>query len=283
MPVVYIDILLAVNWLADTLLLSAVSRILQIVSKRSRLVLGGLVGGAAAVGVFLIPLPTGFVVFLHGVIAVLIILLAFGFESLRILLKRVVVLYCLSSLFSGVMSALGKLTGSEFLCARNGIVYVDISPLMLALLAVSSYAVLCLYDYLTRKRVPTTHEYELLIEDGNGVLTCRALYDTGMHVREPFSGKPVVIAETSVVAPYIRPELYRSLCRPDCTASTSHRVRMIPYRSIGGDGLLPSFVPKRMQIRSPDGQTTDISGTYLALTNDIQHGEFQALIGHTKG
>ena len=55
--ILYVDILLAVNWWIDYLLLLGVQRLTGAESRRWRLPLGALVGAAAALTVFLPPLP----------------------------------------------------------------------------------------------------------------------------------------------------------------------------------------------------------------------------------
>ena len=57
MPVIYLDVLLAVNLLIDFLLLSATAYLLHIPVKRWRLVISAVIGAASAALIFLPPLP----------------------------------------------------------------------------------------------------------------------------------------------------------------------------------------------------------------------------------
>lgn len=280
MPVIYLDVLITVNWVIDYLLLSTTARILRLTPKRWRLVLGGLAGSLSACLVFLTPAPTLLLLVLHLVSACILVKTAFVFTNIIAFLKQTVVLYVVSALFSGIVSFLWFLTKSETLYTKNGVVYMDISPLLLTVFAVISYAVISLYEYITRKQAPHSYEFRLYIDDGNGICECRALYDTGMHLAEPFSGKPVVIVERDVIEPYLSAELKEALC---CTvpivSSICTRVRLIPYRSLGTDGLLPAFIPKRFSVGGYNQMKCDISGTYVALSNGLGRGKYQALIG----
>jgi len=266
MPIIYLDVLIAVNLVIDYLLLSATSRILRLTPKRWRLLLGGIVGAASACLIFLTTAPTALIVVLHFVCACILIRIAFRFSKFSVFLRQVLVFYVISALFSGIVSAIWSLTKSDAFYAYNGVVYFDISPLMLTVFAVVTYAILCLYEYITRKRVPHGYSFLLRIDDGNGICECRALYDTGMHLTEPFSGKPVVIVEEAVIAPYLSGE-------------GRVRMRVIPYRSLGTDGLLPAFVPRYLAVVSKDRKQWDISGTYVALSDGLGRGDYQALIG----
>lgn len=265
MPIIYLDILIAVNLVIDYLLLSATSRILRLTPKRWRLLLGGLFGALCACLIFLAKAPTLLILVLHFVCACILIKIVFPFSKVSVFLKQVLVLYVTSALFSGLVSALWSLTKSETFYAYNGIVYIDISPLMLTAFTLVSYGTIRLYEYITRKRVPLGYSFLLHIDDGNGVCECRALYDTGMHLTEPFSGKPVVIVEEAVVKPYLSEE--------------QTRMRVIPYRSLGIDGLLPAFVPHSLTVETNNRKRWDISGTYVALSKSLGRGEYQALIG----
>ncbi len=280
MPIIYLDILIAVNFVIDYLLLSATSRILRLTPKRWRLLLGGLLGALSACLIFLTTAPILLVLVLHFVSACILIKIAFTFSKVSVFLKQVLVFYVISALFSGVISALWSFTKSESFYAYNGIVYFDISPLMLTAFAVISYATIRLYEYITRKRAPLGYTFLLRIDDGNGVCECRALYDTGMHLTEPFSGKPVVIVEQTVMGPYLSEAHKDVLC---CAHLPSDgrctRMRVIPYRSLGTDGLLPAFIPRCLTIEANDRKQWDISGTYVALSNSLGRGDYQALIG----
>lgn len=281
MPVIYLDVLIAVNWMIDSLLLSATARVLRLTPKRWRVVVGGFLGAVGACLIFLTNAPTLLVLVLHFFCACILIKTAFSFSKVSVYFKQTLVFYVISALFSGVVSALWSLTKSEAIYACNGVVYVDISPLLLTVFAVISYGVILLYEYLTRKRAPHGYEFFLYIDDGNGVCECRALYDTGMHVREPFSGRPVVIVEQAVIEPCLSTVLKEALC---CTTTSVPsgmytRLRFIPYRALGSDGLLPAFVPKHMTIKTDQNKLRDISGTYVAVSKDLGRGEYQALVG----
>ena len=280
-PIIYLDILIAVNWVIDFLLLSATARILRLIPKGWRVVLGGFFGSVCACLIFLTHLPTVVVVVLHFFCACILIKTAFSFSNISVFLKQTLVFYVMSALFSGIVSALWTLTQSESFYSSNGVVYFDISPLMLTFLAVISYGVIRLYEYITRRKAPQGYEFELLMDDGNGVCAFRALYDTGMHLREPFSGKPTVIVEYATIKPFLSSELKEILCYSTVSGleKIGTRVRWIPYRALGSEGLLPAFVPRSLIIKGSDRKQWDISGTYVAVSKDLGRGEYQALIG----
>ena len=283
-PVVYLDVLVAINWFVDCLLLSAMALIMRRTAKRWRIVLGGLIGALCAALLFISNVPPALQIVFHYISACILVRISFPYVGLFYFIKETVVLYTVSALFSGVMTALWAVTNSEFFCANNGVLYMDLSPLSLTILAVLSYGTIRLYEYFTRRKAPVSHEFWLQIDDKHGICECRALYDTGMQVTEPFSGKPVVIVERSALEPFLSQDLCEALCCTMKIANTDcnipyRRLRMIPYRSLGTEGILPAFVPHSMKILSLTGDARDISGTYVALTGKLGQGDYQALVG----
>ena len=82
MPVIYIDVLLALNLFIDFLLLSAVARILRLPYRRLRLVAGAAAGSAFSAVLFLPPLPAPVSILIRAACACIIIKIAFRWRAL---------------------------------------------------------------------------------------------------------------------------------------------------------------------------------------------------------
>ncbi len=278
MPVIYLDVLIVVNWFIDYLLLSLTARLLRLTIRRRRVVLGALMGGLGACQI-LLTLPVVPLLLLHLAVAVLMQWIAFPRCSLRDFFCRTVVLVCLSALLSGLVTALWWLTDSEVVLTHNGVIYFDVSPLMLTAFSLVSYGVIRLYERITtRVRAPVGLEYVLTIRTDNGTCRCRALYDTGLHLREPFSGSPAVVACRRTLMPLLPPEWQNVL---DGEAEPSLRVplRWIPYRSVGKEGLLLAFAPPQVTLQRLGSPPRDVTGVYVALSDTLERGAYTALVG----
>ncbi len=263
MPVIYIDVLVVLNWFIDWLLLLLTARLLHLPVKRVRAVLGAAAGGLAACQV-LLRVPTAVALFLNVFSAAVIVRITFAWRGVRGYLKQLFTFYCVSALLSGIVTALWYVSGSEVMYTHNGVIYCDISPLTVAVLSVISYGVIRLYERFTCKRAPEALEYTVTVSDGCSTAECKALYDTGLHLREPFSGVPVIVVDREVLLP---------LC------AESPRIRMIPYKTVGGTGLLQAFVPQTVTVKRAGERARDISGVYVALSDELARGEYTALIG----
>ncbi len=280
MPVVYVDVLIVINWIIDYILLSATACVLRIITSKKRMLFAAFLGGVSGCLILLPPLSVTISLLLKLFCAVVLTVTAFPWRSVKSLVKTTTVFFIISALFSGILSGIWLSTSGEMFQVRNGVVYFSVTPLLLAVLAGVSYVMVRIYDRFTRKRAPQNCEYTLFLELNGRFCSCRALLDTGLHLSEPFSGKPVIIVERSVLSSLVEKPLWEALgLQETMGAGTANGVRVIPYRALGNEGLLPAFSPSAVQIKTPGKAKRDITGVYVAATDDLGRGEYQALIG----
>ncbi len=281
MPVLYLDVLVVLNAAVDYLLLSLTAQLLHRPVRRLRLAAGAVVGGLSACQIlWSLPFPLPWLLSLFS--AAVMLRVAFAWHTRRLFVRQLVTFYGTSLLLSGLVGALWYATGSERLLVHGTVIYGDLSPWMLTLLAVLSYGAVWLYERLVRCRTPDTREYLVTVNDGCGPCECRALHDTGLHLREPFSGQPVIVIGRRTLAPYLSDSLRDALCAVTAGHAASPAVgrwRLIPYRTVGGNGLLPAFVPAQVTVRVRGEPPRDISGVYVALSDEPDRGDYTALIG----
>ncbi len=275
MPIVYLDVLIALNWVIDGLLLCAVAQWLRLPIRRFRILLGGLFGGICSCTIVL-PIMLPIIRIASDVaVALLMVRIAFPFDNFRVFFKTTAWLFIVSAFFSGLITLFSSRTENEIFVVNNGILYVDISPFLLLLFSVISYSIVRLCESAMRKRIPHG-EYRVRWNDGVGDCVGRALCDTGLHLREPFSNASVVVMERQKAYPFLRGEIQVAI-----SETTPHPcVRMIPYRTVGGNGLLPAFRPKKMTLERLGEKEREITGVYVALCESLGRGEYDMLIGN---
>lgn len=287
MPVIYIDVLLALNLWIDFVLLLLTARLLRIPCKRWRMVLGALAGAASACLVFLPAMPAAAAALVKLLAAGVILLIAFPFRGWLPYIKAVVVFFAVSTMLAGIAGALWFFAAPQGFYVVNGVIYYDVSPLTLVLLTVISYGALCLFDRFTRKRAPVNREFQVLVDCGQKPVALRVLYDSGHSLTEPFSGSPVVVVRRDKLDAVLPPEIRDALqSEPPAGAAggaaavaARHKLRLVPFRSVGGDGLLPAFQPAHMTAAAPNGACRDITGAYVALCDTLGRGEYEGLLG----
>jgi len=282
MPIIYLDVLIAVNFLVDYLLLSAASRVLRHPCKRWRLVLGSLVGGCCSCVVLLPPLPFLMQIATRIVTCAMMTAAAFSWNGAKMFAKRMAVVFVVSALFAGLASALWFYVAPGGFYVVNGVVYYDVSPLWLTALCVVCYGGVWLFDRLTHKHQPLSKmRYDLTVRLDEGDVTLSALLDTGHHATEVFSGHPVVIADRAAVDGYLSSDTRRAMSvNADSAVAVAVKLRWIPCQTVGGTTLLPAIRPKQFTVSDGCGHQQDITGTYLAVCDRLGRGDFQALIGN---
>ena len=141
---------------------------------------------------------------------------------------------------SGLLGLIQSFIPLSGMVLRNGTVYLDISPLLLVLLTCAAYSVLYLFDRLFQKREPDILFSTVCLTHGGKSVRLFAKTDTGMTLREPFSGLPVILIHKSVVKDLLPPNFG--------TADCPLPFRLIPFSSVGGTGVLPAFSPDAVTV-----------------------------------
>ena len=263
---VYADILFIVNMYVDAILLYGTARFLHLPLKKGRWLLASLLGGALGLCALLPPMPGGLLLLLCLVQTLLLVAAAFGRCGLRILLKGAFLLFLLGAALSGVLAAMRRFLPVHGVVLRNGAVYFDISPLLLVLLTCGAYGVLYLFERIFRKRQPDVLYKTAWLTLGGKSVTLRVKVDTGLTLREPFSGQPVLVAERSALAAVLPADFG--------TESCTLPLRLVPFSTIGGSGILPAFRPDSLFL---EGEALPHWAAVSA--RPLSAGGVQALIG----
>ena len=292
MPVLYLDVLVAVNLLIDFLLLSVTARLLRLPGKKGRLLAGASAGALSSCMILLPAMPAAVSILLKLTAAAAVVRLAFRWFGWCSYFKQMAVFFISSTLLAGIAYALIIFAAPEGLYVVDGVVYYNISPLTLVLLTVICYFFLWLGDRFWRKKSPVSLEYRLMLDCGKGMFTLPALYDTGNRLSDVFSGKPVAVVDCAALQEHLPEELRQTLSAPlaslscpneevtdACTTAVRSRLRLLPFHSLGGEGLLPAFRPLHMYLIDTAGKSCDVTGAYIAVSPSLNRGDYQALIG----
>ena len=283
--VVYIDVLFAVNLIMDYFILLAVAKVLRRKEKRLRLLLGAVLGAVYSLFIFFPQVGFLYSMAVKVLVSLSLVLVSFRFSSIRDLLRLVVTFYVISFLFGGAVYALWYFFTPPGLLVRNGVVYIDISPVELILIAAGCYIVITLAARFFRRGGGGIYDVEIAA-DGRAV-RLRAFLDTGNGLTDVITGAPVVVAEYAAVEKLIPAGLrdaFRS-GRVDAAGRISAsewagKFRLVPYGSVGGTpGLLPAFKPDRLSIREK-GNEKDTDDVLVAVCGRklCDDGSYSALL-----
>lgn len=272
--VIYIDILLALNWWIDFLLLLGVRRGMGGGGSSWRLALGALVGALACFVLFLPPLSVWLSLLIRLLAAALMITVAFRHRGWRDWGRSVLLLFALSAGLAGLCGALYFFLAPQGFYVFNGVVYYAVPPLLLVVLTVVAYGLLWLSEQLLRRRAPKEHLFRVRLHYEGRSTTFSCLYDSGNHLIEPFSGRPVMVIEDSVAE-----EL---LSFVPTVSALPDGWRLVPYDTLGGGGVLPAF-PTDSAVVCRRGEEHRLPPCYVAVCHTLGRGDYRGLMGGTMG
>jgi stage II sporulation protein GA (sporulation sigma-E factor processing peptidase) len=260
---VYIDVLIAVNLFINYFLLLGVAGFLSLRFRRLRLFLASLLGASYSLSILLpeISMPVSFLVKLA--MAATIVLAAYPFNGLKQFFRELAAFYVMSFSFAGLMLALWYFIAPQGLIIKNSVVYFNISPLFLIVLTVVCYFVIRLINRVTGRQAPEGSFCTVKVEYNGKSAYFFGKVDTGNSLTEPFSNYPVMV---------VRRELIQSLIPPE----ESGKIRLVPFHTVSGEGLLPAFRPDSLTLVCGK-HTYSIRNVYIAASK-TRLGEFDALI-----
>lgn len=271
--IVYADVLIAVNWWIDFLLMCGIGKMAGLATSGWRLALGGLIGALLSLTLFLPPMAWWLSLFLKLITALPMVMVSFGWHGWHRLCRLTLLLFGLSAALAGLCGALYYFVAPRGLYVENGIVYYGISPILLVVLTTVCYGILWLTDSFTHRRSPAFSRYTVNLTFGGTTVSVCCQYDSGNHLIEPFSGCPVLLVERTALD---------KLRLPAVAGNVPVGWRMIPYESIGGKGLLPAFRPEKITVRTAGGER-ELTDCYVAICDRLGRGACQGLIGSVLG
>lgn len=270
---IYIDMLILVNLLVNYFLLLTVRGFLHVPVGRGRVFLGACVGALGSLVIFL-PQPHWSLSLLYRLALSAVMVLACFFPvSRRMFCKLLGLLYLCSFGFAGFMLALCAMNPASGMLMQNGVLYLPVSPLLLLFLAAVSYGVMALLRRVTEPREPKSRFCTVTVTWGGSSQKVCGKIDTGCTLTEPFSHKPALVAEKQALGNTM----------PHCLQTNDNRqwqegIRMIPYQAVSGEGMLPGFVPEKLEI-TMGGETRQLTGCWVAVcSRKLGAGQFQVLV-----
>ena len=254
MDIIYIDEIFLVNALADYVLLLSAATLRALPLKRGRFALGALLGGLYALFSVLPPLrwlQSGSV---KLAASLLISTAAFGFDGL---LRSWLTFLLLSAAFAGAFLGLGHLGRGS------------LRSLLIAFALLYALLRLLMARQLEGRQLM---EAEVTLKERR--VAFRALYDTGNALFDPVSGLHVLIAESAALSPLFPCTLCGDAAGDFRLLSEHAHCRLLPYRSVGGSGLILCFRPDKLTL---DGEAKEML-VGLSPAPFGENGEYKAIV-----
>lgn len=265
--IIYIDILVIVNLFVNYFLLLATAKFFCIKWKTSRLILGEILGGIYSLYILAPELPWFISSVIKLFMSVTIIAATFGIKKPTQFFKILIYFYSVNFLFSGIMMAVWCWFKPNGMQVNNGVVYFNISPVILIISTIISYIIIEAINKIVNKRRLDHKIINLKIKFRTNQISITAKIDTGNFLKEPFSGLPVIVARETSVKPLLPVNTYEQIkdySADKFTDILNLKIRMIPFKTISEESVLPAFKPDCIKINESEVQKE----VYIALCED---------------
>lgn len=279
---IYIDILISVNLFINYFTLKATSKFLYLKSSKIKMVLAALLGAVYSLYI-LLPYKNIFSsMIIKFLMSVTIILVAFGLQNKKTFIKCIVCFYSINFAFSGCILALWFIFRPNGLIVNNGMVYFNISPLILITLTVLSYTLISIINKFIGKQESTSLYKKIHISISKKEIVLNAKIDTGNNLKEPFSNLPVIVVNRAKINDLIPKDIQlltaQDLLNPQKIQNVSTKLRLIPFKTISSEGILPAFKPDYIIIHD-DNNDSIKKEVYIAICKEgILDPKYDALI-----
>lgn len=225
-------------------------------TKIYRLLLGAAFGGLYSLVILFDSLNFLISFFGKAAAALLIVLITFGFKRLYLYIKATLIFLFSNMLFLGIILAVRMAYKPDGIVLHNNTVYFDISAKVLLFSALLAYLISTAIIKLHNHTIAKKEIFSLTVYKNDEKIHMYAFLDSGNKLKEPFSNYPVIIADSNKL--YFEEE------------------RIIPYNTVGGEGVLKAFKPDKIVISSGK-KSYETSRVYIALST-VDSKDFSAIL-----
>lgn len=236
MAVIYIDVLFAVNFIVDLILLWCCGKLAGIQLKKLRLFFGAAFGGLYSAVIFFPSLQYLQLFVIKIAASAIMLALSFKIISGRQFLKIMFSFYAVNIIFGGALNVF-MMFFKNTAAISNGSLYFDLPFAKLILLTFLTagifYISLC---FLRRFLMHSGSLCRITAEAFGKRAVFYGFVDTGNCLKEPVSGLPVIVAELSCLKSLFDEKTLTMLENGDISALCEMFggiFALIPYNSVG--------------------------------------------------
>lgn len=205
---IYIDLFFLLNLIMDCIIIISTSILLKRKTSTIRIILSSLLGGISSLLLF----SNINKILLEVISIILMVLIAFGYNKIRYIIKNIIYVYLLSTLLGGIIYLFNiKVSNNVFLT------YL--------IIIIISIEVLILYIKEIKKMKNIYNNYykvDIYFKDKEKISVI-GFVDTGNNLYDPYKKRPIILLSKK----YIKDDNYI----------------LVPYYTTNGEGLLKCIKP----------------------------------------
>ena len=289
---IYIDVILIENLLMNYIILYATGIVLKIKIKHLRLFFASLIGAIYTVISYIskVEIYSNFI--LKFLLSIVIIYVAFNPQKAKILWKDILIFYLTSFVFGGAAFALIYIIKPQEILMKNGL-FLGTYPLKTVFLSAIIASVIGIFGFkIVKNKISKKDMYcQIIIKLNNKEIQTTAMVDTGNLLKDPITGNPVIVVESSLLEKILPLELLLNLDKiiggefenvtEEIRNTYMNKLKLIPYASLGKqNGMLIGIKADEVKIIKED-ETQLKNNVIIGIYNKplTKRGEYRALIG----
>lgn len=266
--VIYADVLVVLNTYVTYILLLLTAIISHEKINRLPFVLSALCGGFSALLILVPEISEAALSTIRLFAAAVFLLIAFGKGKVRRFIRLYCCFFAVNFLFAGLMLVLWYLAKPGRMYFSSSILYFDIDTFSLVALTAVCYLIIRIMSRFITIKSPIGRIYDVeIFLDGKSV-RIKGFLDTGNNLKDPFTSKPVLIADKKSIVPLGNEK----------GGFSAEKLRYIPCTTVSGGDMLPCFRADKVRINGVSCRF-DVEGVFIGITNSkIKNGEYDILL-----
>ena len=226
---IYLDLILILNFIFDFLLILSVSIVLRRNVKINRIMLGAFFGSLSILSLFF-KINSIELFFLKFVTSILMVLISFGFKSIRYTFKNIIFLYLSSMILGGFLYFLNI----EFSYKHEGLIFYH-HGLSINFIFLIIFSPIIIYLYIKEsKNLKNNYAnyYKVNLYINDKMVSLNAYLDTGNKLTDPYKKRPIILVDKRKILFDIN----------------EFKMVLVPYESLNNKGLLKCIKPDKIDI-----------------------------------
>jgi len=274
---IYLDVVFIINFILDFIIVKITGCILKRKSTFLRCITAAAISSCVLCVAYILfmEMLVRYYFIMMLIMNLITVILVFYHRRCKVceIMRALVIYYIVSFLLGGLINLMCvKSFGGVLFTVSwwsvllvGGMAFIVIRPLVL---------------FIDRRREKESVYCDVEFEVGGKRISVKGLLDTGNHLKEPMSGKPVQVAELSAVEGGFSEDFVSAVKRYyesgiiDNGLYMEKSIRMVPFRAVGtpGDKLLIAVMADIMKVKNELVEYAD-KDVYIALYNGRLAGD----------
>ena len=289
---IYIDVVIIENMVMNYIILFATGIVLKTKIKHLRLILASLIGAIYSIITYISSIQIYSNMIMKIILSIIIVYIAYNPQSIKIMWKQLIIFYLTSFVFGGAAFALIYIIKPQEILMRNGL-FLGTYPLKTVILgAIIAFIIIITAFKIVKTKISKKDMFcTINVKINDKELTAKAMIDTGNLLKEPITGKPVVVLEHTILYDCIPKEILNNLenilggdfekVPENIKMEYISKLKLIPFTSLGKqNGMLLGIKPQNIKIIN-DNLEVEREDVIIGIYNKslTKRGEYNALVG----